>query len=187
MHGPLDANAFFIDVVEPEGQYMVMERAGAPATARHWNAQIKARGESTLADIPADVSEPLARPVLKKALKYSASRGNSSLLGVVAYFHDATHDGKRLLAMLAYLKGMRDAFGNFPEEVAGLLLTPGPSMNMGLIVTDVTWDHPIAFLMQLIDGPKPRAALLVNVHPRIDTHRHNEVVQWMTSLLMKTG
>lgn len=169
---------FFIDVTTPSGDYVTRPLAGAPESAAFFTRQIEARGEWGMSDMPADLSLPLVAAVRKKAAKYSARRAGSAALGVAAYFNERSKSGGHLITMLGYLKALNDVLGPVNEQALHLLLDGGHAM----VVCPVSWDEPLAFLLQVVDGVSMRAVLLLNTHERVKGVGDHEVVVWAHGL-----
>jgi hypothetical protein len=173
---------FFVDVVAPSGDQVTKERAGAPDVSRFLMNEIKMKSgqERTLSDVPIGLGKPLVGSLLTKADKYASARSGSPLLGLIAYFNERG-SGQQLLTMLHYLKAVHDELGQLSEHLTGLLVV---TREHSAIVHPVKWDHPFAFLIQLVDdGRRCRGVVVVNQHARLDAFREHEVSRWLESLL----
>lgn len=189
-HGPEDPRSFFIDVVAPSGDYIINELAGAAPSARFFKDVIVNRDSFTPADVPRDFANPLVSPVISKAIKYSKGRSDSALFGLVAYFDYLEKRGRPLIASLFYTRALSDVLGEVMFAEIEFGHSQIPSDRNSLVCSDVVWDLPLAFLLQLvvagntIDTARLEVTVLVNRHHRVDPVASNPVVAWARGLTL---
>jgi hypothetical protein len=188
--GPLigggDARDFYIDLIQPTGDWYVNPKAGNPVA---FAAVERARknGVYNEADLGLNFDN-YYQPLNKKLEKYSGSRGHCPMVGIVMHIDvgDGTDDRTKFVHVDS-VRALDRAFGLSLHAGGGLKAERVKDLLFNDKGNFVRYSIPIAqqlgFLLWIVEGLNhpPKAVLLLNagvVHPDFAWSDH-PVVKWM--------
>ena len=184
-YGRSDPRTFYIDVWTPTGDYFVDSSAGAAPTAEFVRSLFATLAKNVAINkaIHMDYARVLLRAVFKKSEKYAAKRDGSPLFGAVAFFTN-TGQAQNLFAAMTFPRAVHEELGPVPfEKLLGHFLgNRGSGITMACL--DVSWDLPLAFLVQVHRGADfATCTLFRNNHARLAAFADHPVMVWSKELV----
>ena len=194
--GPLYGNGspqdFLIDVFSPKGDQYFKTQAGAPSAAATVKKAMNTNGSFSPRDLGSEYG-PFLNPLNAKVAKYSGTRNNTPMLGLVMYFCITNNDyAGPLLAHMHSHTAIDDAFAltsgsSCKQIVAALNRSFGPGDTETIIIANLRTS--LSFLMIHADKElngewNKKTLLLVNseVTRSEFTYKNHPVIKWLSNL-----
>jgi hypothetical protein len=184
---------FYIDVFSPKGDQFLNPKAGAPLAASMVNKTIDEKGIVNLGDLGNEY-EPYFTPMNKKIEKYSFSRHNTPMLGLVMYYCLAGN-GEYIGPHISFLNSFRalDAAFGLTKTKDKTDMDKAFSSMLGEGTSTVIIPHsikqPISFVMlyadKIINNMNHEKTLLL-INQRV-THKdfhfsQHSVIKWLKKI-----